>query len=82
MGQNSILGPNNEAIKANAPSDLQTLRETLAGLPLGITADGEVGLKVIVIGNVSAGIDDLPTEDPLEKGRIWNDGGEPRVSKG
>ena len=79
------MGPNNEIMVANAPSDLETLRETLSGLPLGITPSGEVGIKMILIGGgtgVSAGINDIPQEDPHVKGLIWNNNGTPTISQG
>lgn len=77
--QNPIFGPDNSFFVTNAPKELKQARQTLDGLPLGVTASGELGLKVIVIGNASVGLADLPTQ-PGASGTIYNNNGKPVVS--
>ena len=75
---NPILGPDNKFFTALAPADAKVIRNTLDGVPLGVTASGELGVKVIVIGNATVGIASLPTV-PGASGTIWNDNGTPRL---
>lgn len=80
---NPIYDALNRFIKAYFPQHSPGGANTLHGLPLGITASGEVGLKVINIGNGDVSIDDLPTGDPHQKGKLYKDAsGSPHVSQG
>ena len=76
---NPILGPDNAFFGANIPADTKTVRTTFGELPLGVTATGEVGLKVIVIGNASIGLNSLPTQ-PGASGTLYNNNGQPAIS--
>ena len=80
---NPILDSLNRFMSASFPGAGKQGTNTVHGLPLGVTASGEIGLKVITIGNADVNIDNLPKADPHTVGSLWVDGtGTPRVSQG
>lgn len=79
MTQNPMLDAVNKRLTLGPNFPTYPGQSSLSGLPIGLTAAGELAVKVIVVANSDITLSTLPTV-PGAKGTLYNNNGKPDVS--